>query len=55
MTIRRLYQPDTAALERVVEALYQLLVEPTDDEGAGHKRELAETPESTCVSGEAEG
>jgi hypothetical protein len=28
MTIQRLYEPDPEALDRVVETLYQLLVEP---------------------------
>lgn len=54
MTIQRLYQPDPAALERVVEILYRLPVEP--DQGCGEvtNEQQSGTEESSFVSGEAE-
>jgi hypothetical protein len=55
MTFQRLYQPDPEASERVVEILYQLLVEPADGPGEGRNREVAEPPVATCISADAEG
>ena len=55
MTIKRLYQPDPEALERVVEILYRLLVEPAQDCSDKANPEQSETEESTCVSTESEG
>lgn len=54
MTIQRRYEPDTEALERVVEILYRLLLESPGGPVEGTESGSGEAPEATCVPLEAE-
>jgi hypothetical protein len=54
MTIKRCYEPDAEALDRVVEILYRLLVEAPDGSPDGSESAADEVEPSTCVSGESE-
>jgi hypothetical protein len=54
MTIQRRYQPDPEALDRVVEALYQLLVEAPGDRAEASEPAPSEARPATCLSAEAE-
>jgi hypothetical protein len=49
MTIERHYEPDAEALERVVEILYRLLLEPPAGSEHGDSPESAETGASCVV------
>ena len=53
MTIQRLYEPDPEALDRVVEILYRLVVEPPSSREQIRDSETAPT-ESPCFSTEHE-
>ena len=53
MTIQRLYETDPEALDRVVEILYQLLVEPPG--GRQDDSEPGERTKAPCFSTEHEG
>jgi hypothetical protein len=55
MDIQRRYEPDPEAVDRVVQILYRLLVESPGDRAEGGQVGAAQTPPSTCISGETEG
>jgi hypothetical protein len=55
MTIERRFEPDPEALDRVVEILYQLLVEPPQGHVESSEPEGAVGQEASCLSQEAEG
>ena len=55
MTIQRLYEPDPEALDRVVEILYRLLVEPAGGCAQIHGSGSVEPNEAPCFSKEHEG
>jgi hypothetical protein len=54
MTIERRYEPDPEGLERVVEVLYHLLVEPSGSRAESAEPPVAEAETSTCVPEESE-
>lgn len=55
MTIQRFYEPDPEALDRVVEILYRMLIEPPGDRMESPESACGEVERTTCVSTEAEG
>ena len=54
MTIERRFEPDPEPLERVVEVLYRLLVEPSEARAESGESKIAEASGSTCVPEESE-
>ena len=54
MTIERRFEPDPEALDRVVEILYRLLVEPLARDEAATNGSHTETAESPCFPTEYE-
>ncbi len=54
MSIERRFEPDPEALERVVEVLYRLLVEPFEVRAGTAESPIAEAETSTCVPEESE-
>ena len=55
MTIQRLYEPDPEALDRVVEILYRLLIEPPNCRQETHESGRGEPTKAPCFSTEHEG
>lgn len=55
MTIQRRFEPDPEALDRVVEILHALLVEPPQDPVESSEPEGSVGRDRTCLSREAEG
>jgi hypothetical protein len=55
MAIQRRFEPNPAALERVVEILHQMLVEPPQDPVESSEPEGAAGQDATCLSPGAEG
>ncbi len=55
MTIQRLYEPDPEALDRVVEILYRLLVEPPGGSPENRDSGTDEPANAPCLSTEHEG
>jgi hypothetical protein len=53
MTIQRRFEPDPEALERVVEILHRLLVEPPPD-SVESSEPVGAVGHATCLSNEAE-
>jgi hypothetical protein len=54
MTIQRRYEPDPEAFARVVEILYQLLVEPQDGVTESSASAPSDSPASICAPMKAE-
>lgn len=55
LTIQRRYEPNPEALDRVVEILYHLLVEPPARPAETAESASSTSATSTCVSGRHEG
>ena len=55
MTIQRLCEPDPEALDRVVEILYRLLVEPQGGSQENRDSGTGEHAQAPCLSTEHEG
>jgi hypothetical protein len=55
MTIERRFESDPEALERVVETLYRLLIEPPKADAEELASDSSEPQDPTCVTPEHEG